>query len=101
MVGAQTANRKWINYEIVKSWNDGLGVVGIRIDGLKNLRGETSFPGQNPFDFIIIGPNRIPLSRIAKCYNPSGRTSKERYACIAQYLPAAVDEAITIRKNAR
>jgi hypothetical protein len=29
LVGSGTANRKWINYEIVKAWDDGLGVVGI------------------------------------------------------------------------
>ena len=40
LVGAETANRKWINYEIVKSWDDRLGVVGIRIHGLKNRAGE-------------------------------------------------------------
>lgn len=36
LVGASTAKRKWINHEIIKSWTDGLGVVGIRIHGLKN-----------------------------------------------------------------
>lgn len=35
LVGRNTANRKWINHEIVHSWNDGMGVVGIRIHGLK------------------------------------------------------------------
>jgi len=39
LVGSKTANRKWINYEIVKSWNDGMGVVGIYIHGLKNSQG--------------------------------------------------------------
>ena len=34
LVGAKTANRKWINHEIIKSWDDDLGVVGIRIHGL-------------------------------------------------------------------
>lgn len=42
LVGAQTANRKWINYEIVKSWNDGKGVVGIYRHGLKNADGRIS-----------------------------------------------------------
>jgi hypothetical protein len=30
LVGANTANRKWINHEIVQSWDKGMGVVGIR-----------------------------------------------------------------------
>lgn len=35
LVGSNTASRKWINYEIVRSWNDGMGVVGIHIHGWK------------------------------------------------------------------
>ena len=40
LVGSNTAGRKWINYEIIKSWDEGMGVVGIHIHGLKNLDGE-------------------------------------------------------------
>ena len=51
LVGTNTANRKWINYEIVKSWNDGMGVVGIHIHGLEDSNGNVAHRGQNPFDF--------------------------------------------------
>lgn len=97
LVGSSTADRKWINYEIVKSWNDGLGVVGIRIHGLQNHLGEIALPGANPFDYITHGPTKKPLSSIVKCYNPAGSTSKERYAWISQHLANAVEEAIRIR----
>jgi hypothetical protein len=97
LVGATTANRKWINYEIVKSWNDGMGVVGIRIHGLKNPQGETSTAGQNPFDFITHGPSKKKLSEIVKCYNPAGSNSQERYDWIKTHLANAVEEAIRIR----
>ena len=56
LVGADTAERKWINYEIVRSWDEGLGVVGIRIHGLKNRDEETSTAGANPFDYVSHGP---------------------------------------------
>ena len=55
LVGNATANRKWINHEIVKAWDNRLGVVGIYIHGLKNLAGEISIKGSNPFDFIGYG----------------------------------------------
>lgn len=99
LIGSNTANRKWINYEIVKSWNAGMGVVGIYIDGIKNLSGETSTRGKNPLDYITYGSTKKPLSSIVKCYSPSGSTSKEKYAWISQYLAAAVEEAIKIRKE--
>lgn len=97
LVGASTAKRKWINHEIIKSWTDGIGVVGIRIHGLKNRLGETASAGENPFDHINHGPSKKPLSSLVKCYNPGGNTSQERYAWIAQHLSNAVEEAIRIR----
>jgi hypothetical protein len=99
LVGSGTANRKWINHEIVKAWDDGLGVVGIHIHGLKNLDGETSTKGNNPFDYINYGSTGKKLSAIVKCYNPAGATSKEKYDWIATYLSDAVEEAITIRNG--
>ena len=97
LVGSGTPKRKWINHEIIKSWTDRIGVVGIRIHGLKNRHGETSTIGENPFDHITHGPTKRPLSSIVKCYNPGGGTSQERYAWITQHLSNAVEEAIKIR----
>lgn len=97
LIGAETANRKWINHEIVKSWDDGLGVVGIRIHGLKNLQGLTSTAGANPFDFIGFGNTGKKLSSIVKCYDPGGSTSKDRYDWISTHLSNAIEEAVKIR----
>jgi hypothetical protein len=97
LVGSATANRKWINHEIVKAWDKGMGVVGIYIHGLKNLAGETSAQGYNPFDYITHGSSGKKLSSIVKCYNPTGATSKDKYDWISKYLENAVEEAIDIR----
>ena len=98
LVGQNTADRKWINHEIIKSWDDGMGVVGINIHGLKNTDGYISKKGDNPFDYIGYGNTGKKLSSIVKCYNPAGSNSKERYAWIAKHLENAVEEAIKIRK---
>src|SRR5687768_4269930 len=34
LVGAETAARPWIRYEILKAWQDKRGLVGVRIHGL-------------------------------------------------------------------
>ena len=99
LIGENTADRKWINYEIVESWNAKMGVVGIYIHGLKNQDGYIANPGNNPFDYITYGNNGAKLSSIVKCYNPSGNNSKERYDWISQYISAAVEEAVKIRNN--
>lgn len=99
LVGAETANRKWINHEIVTSWSEKMGVVGIRIHGLKNSDGQIANAGGNPFDHVIHGPTKKPLSSIVKLYNPAGTTSQERYDWIKQHLANAVEEAIKIRNS--
>ena len=100
LVGLNTANREWINHEIVESWNNRMGIVGIHIHGLKNLNGQVSRKGPNPFDFITYGQSGKTLSSIVKCYDPPGTNSKDRYAWIAEYIAAAVEEAINIRNRA-
>ena len=74
LVGSDTANRKWINHEIVKSWNDDMGVVGIHIHGLEDSDGDTSKKGRNPLDYIDYGNSGKKLSSIVKCYDPAGKT---------------------------
>ena len=99
LVGTNAANRKWINHEIVKSWNNGMGVVGIRIHGLEDSNGNVSQMGRNPFEYISYGDSGRKLSSIVKCYNPAGRNSREQYGWISEHLSNAVEEAVTIRAN--
>lgn len=99
LVGQNTAGRKWINHEIVKAWQLGLGLVGIRIHGLKNFQGEIAVGGENPFDKVTHTPTQKKLSSIVKLYDPGGATSKERYAWISTHLSNAVEEAIKIRNS--
>ena len=76
-----------------------MGVVGIYIHGLKNNDGYISEKGSNPFDYITHGGTGKKLSAIVKCYNPTGKNSKERYDWISKYISDAAEEAIKIREN--
>ena len=100
LVGSATANRKWINHEIIEAWNQRMGVVGIRIHGLKNREGYTSSKGGNPFDYITLGDHGRRLSSVAQCFDPSGQSSQERYDWIVKHLASVVEQAIEIRRNA-
>ncbi len=99
LVGQNTANRKWINHEIIESWSDSMGIVGIRIHGLKNTDGYIAKMGNNPFDYITFNDTKKKLSSVVKCYNPAGTNSKERYAWISKHLANAIEEAIKIRST--
>lgn len=99
LVGSETADRKWINHEIIKSWENNMGIVGIRIHELKDRHGKTSSPGKNPFDYISFENSGKKLSLIVKCHNPEGNNSQERYAWISEHLENVVEEAIRIRNK--
>ncbi len=99
LAGSATANRKWINYEIAEAWKQRMGVVGIHVYGLKNREGCTSSKGRNPFDYITLGNQSGRPSSVARCYDPTGRNSQERYNWIKRKLSDAVEEAIRIRHN--
>lgn len=99
LVGSNTANRKWINYEICKSLNAGKGVVGVYIHGLKDSNGATSTKGRNPFDCIFHDKTGVRLSNMIKCYDPGGNNSTDKYNWISTHLSPAIEEAIGIRKQ--
>lgn len=95
LIGAKTAGRKWINYEIKKAWVDKKGLLGIYIHNLKNREKEQSYKGPNPFAHPAIGIQS--LSDIIKTYNPPSNISKNVYSYIHDNLANWVEEAIRIR----
>lgn len=99
LIGKETAGRKWINYEIEQAWNSNMGVVGLRIHGLKNLQGYIDEKGGNPFTGFTYGKDKKRLSNAVPIYNPQGNNSKDRYAWIRTNLAAIVEKGIEARKN--
>jgi len=97
LIGAGTAGRKWITHEISKGWNDGKGVVGIRIHKLKDRNGNTANTGSNPFDHVTFKSSGNKLSSVVKVYDPPGYDSRDVYAHISDNLSKWVEEAVAIR----
>jgi hypothetical protein len=97
LVGENTAGRKWISHEISESWNAGLGVVGVKIHGLKNQSGYQSPSGANPFGHVTFTKDKSPLSSVVKLYDPPYSDSAYVYAHIKGNIADWVEEAIKIR----
>jgi len=95
LVGTRTADRRWVKYEIKQAWEQGLGIVGVRIHGLKNLRGLTAKRGDNPFAGFTVQAK--PLSKIVTLHDPFGFDSKAVYADISDQLESLVEDAIAVR----
>ncbi|MBD0704378.1 TIR domain-containing protein [Pseudomonas sp. PSB1] len=99
LIGAATANRKWIDFEIQNAWKKSMGLLGIYVHGLKNAAGEVAAKGPNPFQGFTIGTAKTPLTSVVKTYDPPGADSKTRYAYIAANIDAWIEDAIAIRSR--
>jgi len=99
LIGANTAGRKWIKYEIEKAWNDGKGVVGIYIHKLLDASGNQATKGRNPFEDFTMKRDGAKLSSIVKAYDSPYTTSTSAYAHIKDNLADWIEEAVTIRND--
>lgn len=54
LIGAETYNRRWVRYEIKKSYERGNGLLGVYIHNIPDNSGRTDAKGQNPFDIFYI-----------------------------------------------
>ena len=48
LIGAETASRKYVSYEVEQSVARGNGILGIRINNIKDMNGRIDPPGQIP-----------------------------------------------------
>jgi hypothetical protein len=68
LIGAETASRDWVQYEILKSWNRGNGIVGVRIHNIKDQDQKTDVAGHNPLDDFKLSDGTV-LSSVCKTYD--------------------------------
>ncbi len=97
LIGRYTSRRKWIKYEIEKAWNDGRGLLGIHIHNLRDVNGNQSAKGSNPFYRFTVDGSR--LSNIVHTYNPPYKLSRNVYAYIQDNIANWIEDAIRIRSR--
>lgn len=91
LIGAETASRKWVLYEIRESWKRGNAVVGVRIHGIKNQDGETDTAGVNPLDAILFDDG-TPMSSACKTYDWIADEGRD-------HLGEWLEDAVTAREE--
>lgn len=85
LVGAKTADRPWVQYEIGYAWDNNKPLVGIRIHGLADRYGETDYAGANPFTKVGL-QGRGTVGDYVPLYTPAGYNSQAVYADINKNL---------------
>jgi hypothetical protein len=97
LIGAQTASRPWIHYEIKRSLELGLGVFGVYVHQLRDGKGKTTAKGDNPF--LHPGPGLGPAGARIAVYDPPEPDSQHAYHYIVDNLAAWADEAVEARST--
>lgn len=52
LIGAETASRRWVRFEVLQALCDGRGLTGIRVHSIAGFDGKTTMAGENPFDLL-------------------------------------------------
>jgi hypothetical protein len=93
LVGAETANRHWVQFEVAHAWERGMPIMGIRIHGLVNASGLADGYGPNPFEHLTFSDGR-PAANEVPLYEPTGSTSQAIYANIMANMASWVGNAV-------
>ena len=97
LIGKETAESKWVQYEIQKAWEDNKGLFGIYIHNLKCPKNGKCLKGPNPFDLFEFSDG-TKLSSFITCYNPN---PEDAYSDISTHLESWVEKAIEEANNRR
>jgi len=71
LIGTETNNREYVDYEIQESRKKGNGMLGIYIHNIKNSTGMTDIKGKNPFDYwyTTVGGQKQYFSTMYSTYD--------------------------------
>lgn len=84
LIGEETANREWVQYEIKKAWDERKPLLGIRIHGISSM-GSVDIAGANPFDKVP-GVYGVPIFDPTQTDWSGKIDSKATYGYLAEHL---------------
>lgn len=77
LIGSNTYGREWIDYEIEKSVEEGMGIVGVRIHNIKDQDKKTAPRGRNPLKKWKLEGSGESLSTRYQTYDWVGGRGRE------------------------
>lgn len=97
LIGAETASRPWVQHEIKRSHELGLGLFGVHIHALRDSKGQPGAKGDNPFEHPASGLGSY-AAQVA-VFDPPETDSKLAYRYIADNLARWAEDAVANAKS--
>ncbi len=92
LVGAETAGRPWVQYEIQQAWTKRHPLVGIRIHNMADKAGNRDHRGANPFTRVPV-PGGGTVADHVRLHEPWGFTTQQVYRSIKTNLEGWIRSA--------
>ncbi len=93
LIGSNTADRKWIQYEIKSSYKRGNGMLGIYVHNQANSKGQTATKGRNPFDDLFITQINGTRTYLSSMYQTYDWVLNDGYHNMGSWIEAAAKKA--------
>lgn len=90
LIGSETAERRWVRYEIEQSWLRNNAIVGVRINRLKDQTGQRDPQGPNPFARVRYDGNHT-LGQVVQIYDWTQDSGYENLAKWIEDAPRRTD----------
>lgn len=93
LIGTETANRPWVQYEIEESYNKGNGMLGIYIHNCKDFEGKTCTKGTNPFAKFHFTDENGHKTYLSEIYSTYDWLNDDGYSNLGEWVEAAAKQA--------
>ena len=97
LIGAHTGERPWVQYEIKRSRQLKLALLGIHVHNLLDAQGQPSSEGENPFEHPECGLGSS--GALVPVYDPPEIESQRVFRHITDNLAQWADEAVNARRH--
>lgn len=98
LIGRFTRGRKWVEYEIRKTWREERALLAINIHHLADQEYCQTSKGGNPLDDLVLSSG-MRLSQVVKTYDPPYTHPEKALAYIRHNINKWIDTAFEIRRT--
>lgn len=93
LIGQETARRRYVLYEIARSYHRGNGILGVYVHRCANAEGYTCNRGSNPFNEVYYVDNRGRRVYFSSLYPTYDWVTDDGYSNLTDWIEDAAWEA--------